>query len=63
MPANSPFDQSAKTRDQDPVKLARAQAAGFRDISFTTVFHMQKGNGPQQTEFPIFLMVARKPSR
>jgi ubiquinone/menaquinone biosynthesis C-methylase UbiE len=38
----------------------RAEAAGFRDVSFTTVFQMQKGSGPQQTEFPIFLMVARK---
>ncbi|MDP2172041.1 MAG: methyltransferase domain-containing protein [Rhodocyclaceae bacterium] len=48
--------------DRDALKR-KAEAAGFRDISFTTVFHMQKGNGPQQTEFPIFLMVARKPSR
>ncbi|MDI6747691.1 MAG: class I SAM-dependent methyltransferase [Rhodocyclaceae bacterium] len=38
----------------------QAEAAGFRDVSFTTVFNMQKGTGPQQTEFPIFLMVARK---
>ena len=41
----------------------KAEAAGFRDVSFTTVFQMQKGSGPQQTEFPIFLMVARKLSR
>ncbi|MBA3033729.1 MAG: class I SAM-dependent methyltransferase [Gammaproteobacteria bacterium] len=41
----------------------QAEAAGFRDVSFTTVFHMQKGAGPQQTEFPIFLMIARKPSQ
>jgi hypothetical protein len=26
MPANSPFDESAKTWDQDPVKLARRRS-------------------------------------
>jgi len=38
----------------------KAELAGFRNVDFTTVFRMTKGSGPGQTEFPIFLMVARK---
>jgi SAM-dependent methyltransferase len=38
----------------------RAKQAGFRDVTFTTAFQIAKGNGPGQTEFPVFLMVARK---
>ncbi|MDO8958953.1 MAG: methyltransferase domain-containing protein [Rhodocyclaceae bacterium] len=48
-----------KSFDRGELKR-KAEDAGFRDIGFTTVFHMQIGDGPQQTEFPIFLMVARK---
>lgn len=41
--------------------LARqAKRAGYRQVGFSTVFHMSKGSGPGQTEFPIFLMVAKK---
>ncbi len=41
--------------------LARqAERAGYRQVAFSTVFTMQKGSGPGQTEFPIFLMVAQK---
>lgn len=40
-------------------ELARlAKGAGFGTVEFTTVFHMSKGEGPGQTEFPLFLMVA-----
>ena len=38
----------------------KAELAGFRNAAFTTVFRMTKGGGPGQTEFPVFLMVARK---
>ncbi|HAY26661.1 MAG TPA: class I SAM-dependent methyltransferase [Candidatus Accumulibacter sp.] len=42
------------------VLAGEAQQAGFRDIGFATVFHMSKPDSPGQTDFPIFLMVARK---
>lgn len=37
-----------------------AQEAGFHDIGFSTVFHISKPDSAGQTDFPIFLMVARK---
>jgi ubiquinone/menaquinone biosynthesis C-methylase UbiE len=37
-----------------------AQAAGFHDIDFSTVYHVSKPESTGQTDFPIFLMVARK---
>jgi len=37
-----------------------AQAAGFHDIDFSTVFHVSKPESAGQTDFPIFLMIARK---
>ncbi len=37
-----------------------AQAAGFQDIDFSTVYHVSKPESAGQTDFPIFLMVARK---
>ncbi|HRD89403.1 MAG: class I SAM-dependent methyltransferase [Candidatus Accumulibacter sp.] len=41
--------------------LAReAQEAGFHDVGFSTVFHVAKPDSPGQTDFPIFLMIARK---
>jgi SAM-dependent methyltransferase len=39
---------------------AMAEAVGFREIRFTTVFRMTKGDGPEPAEYPVFLMVARK---
>ncbi|SBT09194.1 Methyltransferase type 12 [Candidatus Accumulibacter aalborgensis] len=39
---------------------ATAESAGFQDIRFTTVFRMTKGDGPNPTVYPVFLMVARK---
>lgn len=39
---------------------ARALRAGFRDVTFRTVFRMSKDDSPGQKEFPIFLMVAWK---
>jgi len=39
---------------------ACAESVGFRDIRFTTVFRMTKSADPHSTEYPIFLMVARK---
>lgn len=39
-----------------------AREAGFQNIEFTTAFTMTKGAGPAKTDFPIFLMVARKAS-
>jgi ubiquinone/menaquinone biosynthesis C-methylase UbiE len=38
----------------------KAIHAGFRNIRFTTAFHMAKSNSAGQTEFPLFLMVAEK---
>lgn len=38
----------------------KARQAGFRSVRFTTAFQMTKGQGPGQTEFPVFLMVAEK---
>ncbi len=46
------FDRGALTRD--------AQHAGFRNIEFSTVFHMSKPDSPGQTGFPVFLMMAQK---
>jgi SAM-dependent methyltransferase len=37
-----------------------AERAGFREVAFSTVFHMSKPASPGQTDFPVFLMVARK---
>ena len=39
---------------------AKAEAAGFRKVDFTTVFSMTKGEGAAQTVYPVFLMVAQK---
>jgi len=38
----------------------KATNAGFRNVNFTTVFHMTKSDSAGQTEFPLFLMVAEK---
>jgi ubiquinone/menaquinone biosynthesis C-methylase UbiE len=38
----------------------KAREAGFGRIEFSTVFRMKKGQGPGQTDFPLFLMVAEK---
>jgi 2-polyprenyl-3-methyl-5-hydroxy-6-metoxy-1,4-benzoquinol methylase len=38
----------------------RARDAGFRNVDFSTVFHMTDADSTGQTDFPIFLMVARK---
>lgn len=38
----------------------KAKHAGFRNVEFTTVFRMTRGEGPGQTDFPLFLMVAEK---
>ena len=38
----------------------KAEGAGFRDVRFSTVFHTKKGAGQNQTEYPVFLMVASK---
>jgi ubiquinone/menaquinone biosynthesis C-methylase UbiE len=38
----------------------KASQAGFRNIHFTTIFNITKGEGPGQTDFPLFLMVAEK---
>ena len=38
----------------------KAREAGFRNVHFTTVFRMSKGDGPGQTDFTVFLMVAEK---
>ncbi|WP_215779205.1 class I SAM-dependent methyltransferase [Paludibacterium sp. B53371] len=38
----------------------RAKQVGFETVRFTTVFVMNKGTGPGQTSFPVFLMVAGK---
>ena len=37
-----------------------AHGAGFRNIEFSTVFHIAKPDSRGQTDFPVFLMVARK---
>ncbi len=42
------------------VLATKAEAAGFREPAFTTVFTMTRGDGSTPTEYPIFLMVARK---
>jgi len=39
---------------------AKAEAAGFEQVGFTTAFSMTKGEGAAQREYPVFLMVARK---
>ncbi len=45
----------------DREELGRqARAAGFARVQFTTVYNMTKVDGPGQTEFPLFLMVAEK---
>jgi len=38
----------------------KATNAGFRNVDFTTVFHMTKSSSTGQTEFRLFLMVAEK---
>lgn len=38
----------------------KARQAGFGNVRFSTAFQMCKGQGPGQTEFPVFLMVAEK---
>jgi ubiquinone/menaquinone biosynthesis C-methylase UbiE len=45
--------------DRDELR-GKAQEAGFRNIHFTTIFQISKGEGPGQTDFPLFLMVAEK---
>jgi ubiquinone/menaquinone biosynthesis C-methylase UbiE len=40
---------------------AQARQAGFHTISFTTVFHMIKDINGRCQDFPVFLLVARKP--
>lgn len=39
---------------------AKAAAAGFRQVEFSTAFSMRKGDGAAQAEYPVFLMVAQK---
>jgi ubiquinone/menaquinone biosynthesis C-methylase UbiE len=39
---------------------AKAQRIGFREISFSTAYHMIKDVNGVSKDFPIFLMVARK---
>lgn len=39
---------------------AKAEAIGFQKISFTTVFHMHKGERQPAKSYPIFLMIAEK---
>lgn len=46
------FDRNALGR--------KAKHAGFQNVNFTTVFHMTKGDGSGQKDFPLFLMVAEK---
>ncbi len=38
----------------------KARKAGFRNVELTTVFTTTRSDSPGQTEFPIFLMVAKK---
>ncbi|MDA8095608.1 MAG: class I SAM-dependent methyltransferase [Betaproteobacteria bacterium] len=45
--------------DRDDLKR-RSIAAGFRNVRFSTAFHITKNDSPGQTDFPIFLMVAEK---
>lgn len=40
---------------------ARARRAGFTAVDFSTVFTLSKGDGAQRRDYPVFLMVARKP--
>ena len=37
---------------------AKAEAAGFREVRFSTVFRIAKGN--PEREYPVFLMTAEK---
>ena len=39
---------------------AKALAAGFADVRFTTAYEMHKEAGGRMRSFPIFLMVAVK---
>jgi ubiquinone/menaquinone biosynthesis C-methylase UbiE len=39
---------------------AKSQQIGFREISFSTVFHLRKDVNGQSKDFPIFLMLAQK---
>jgi ubiquinone/menaquinone biosynthesis C-methylase UbiE len=47
------FDRGALER--------KAKRAGFCSVELSTVFSMSRPDRPGQTEFPVFLMVARKP--
>ena len=40
---------------------AQTRAAGFQSIAFSTVFHMRKEVAGAMKDFPLFLMIARKP--
>lgn len=56
---HGPAFNGHKGFDRDELARKAAQA-GFRNVRFDTVFRMTKGDGPGQTEFPLFLMVAEK---
>lgn len=43
------------------VLAGQLEAAGFRDIRFSTVFEIRRGEGDRARSFPIFLAIARKP--
>lgn len=45
--------------DRD-VLAEEAQRAGFRNVEFSTAFQILKPDSRGQTDFPVFLMVARK---
>lgn len=38
-----------------------AEQAGFRSVDFSTVFRMTRASGDATKEYPIFLMICRKP--
>lgn len=47
----------------DRVALARrTKEAGFQEVTFSTVFNINKPESAGQKDFPVFLMIARKPA-
>ena len=46
------FDRKTLARD--------ARNAGFHNIEFSTIFEIRKGDGQEETTYPVFLMVAEK---
>ena len=51
---------SMATRVSTAPAAAKAAAAGFADVRFTTAYEMHKEAGGRMRTFPIFLMVAVK---